>query len=205
MKKKILIVGAGGHAKSVIDVIESTKKYQIIGLIDNDRKKKNKKVLNYKILGRDIDLKKIRKYCKLAVIAIGQIKTSQKRKNTFKLLKKLKFSLPVICSSRSYVSKNAKIKDGTVIFHNAIVNAGTKIGKNCIINTGSIIEHDSDIGDHCHVSTRAILNGGVILKSNSFIGSGAVIRQDITIGENCIISANTFLNKNLNNNKIFKP
>ena len=86
-----------------------------------------------------------------------------------------------------------------------IIGAGAKIGKNCIINTGSIIEHDSNIGDHCHVSTRAILNGGVILKSNSFIGSGAVIRQNITIGENCIISANTFLNKNLNNNKIFKP
>ena len=58
MKSKILIIGAGGHAKSVIDVIEATKKYKIVGLIDNDIKKRNKKIYKYNILGRDKDLKK---------------------------------------------------------------------------------------------------------------------------------------------------
>ena len=205
MKKKILIVGAGGHSKSVIDVIESTKKYVIIGLIDNNFKMKNRKIFKYSILGNDKDLKAIRTRCKLATIAIGQIKNAQKRIDNFKLLKKLKFDLPKIFSTKAYISKNTKVGDGTVVFHGTHINAGSTVGKNCIINTRCIIEHDVKIGDHCHVSTGAILNGGVILGNNSFVGSGSVIKENVRIGKNCIVAAKTFLKKNLEDNTIYNP
>ena len=204
MKKKILIIGAGGHAKSLIDVIESTKRFKIIGLIDS---KKNKKSIfdKYKILGSDLQINKIKKYSKLAVVGIGQIKEAKKRINAYELLKKFKFKTPTICSPKSYVSKYSILEEGTVIFHGAIINAGAHIGKNTIINTRAVIEHDVKIGNHCHVSTNATLNGGVILGNNSFVGSNAVIKENIKVGINCIIAANTFLKKNLSDNEIYNP
>tara|TARA_B100001123_G_C15229965_1_gene994742 strand:- start:516 stop:1130 length:615 start_codon:yes stop_codon:yes gene_type:complete len=203
--EKILIIGAGGHAKSVIDVVESTKKYKIIGLIDNNTKINNKKIFKYEILGSNKDLKIMRKTCKFAIVGIGQIKSAQKRINNFELLKKLRFQIPKIFSTTSYISKNTIVGDGTVIFHGVYVNAGASIGDNCIINTRSIIEHDVKIGNHCHVSTGATLNGGVILGDNSFVGSGAVIKENVKIGKNCIVAAKSFLKKDLEDNKIYNP
>ena len=84
--KNIILIGAGGHCKSCIDVIEQQKKYKIIGIIDN-KKKVGTKIFNYKVIGNDSYLSKIKK-CKNVHISIGQIKTSEKRKNIFEKLKK---------------------------------------------------------------------------------------------------------------------
>jgi len=204
MKKKIMIIGAGGHARSLIDIIESTKKFKIVGLVDNGLRKK--KIFNkYKILGKDFQLSKLKKYSSLAIIGIGQIKDVKKRIFAYELLKKFNFKIPIICSPKSYISKYSSLEEGTVVFHGAIINSGACVGKNTIINTRAIIEHDVKIGNHCHVSTNATLNGGVVVGKNSFIGSNAVIKENIKIGNNCIIAANTFLKKNLANNQIYNP
>ena len=204
MKKKILIIGAGGHARSLIDVIETTKKFKIVGLINNGKSKK--KIFDkYKILGSDFQINKMKKYSKLVAIGIGQIKDPKKRIYAYELLKKFSFKMPTICSPKSYVSKYSLLEEGTVIFHGAIINAGAYIGKNTIINTRAIIEHDVKIGNHCHVATNTTLNGGVVLGKNSFVGSNAVIKENIKIGNNCIIAANTFLKKNLSDNQIYNP
>ncbi len=193
-KKKIILIGAGGHAVSSIDVIEKENKYKIYGLVD---KNKNKFFNKYKIIGTDKDLSKIKKIYNNALITIGQIKELFLREKIFKRLKALKFNLPIICSPLAYVSKSAKVGEGTIIMHKAVINAKSKIGENCIINTGAIVEHDVIIGDNCHISTGVILNGGVNIGSNSFIGSGAVVRQNIKIGKASFVNAKKFIDKNL--------
>tara|TARA_B110000211_G_scaffold195033_1_gene223493 strand:+ start:876 stop:1487 length:612 start_codon:yes stop_codon:yes gene_type:complete len=199
IKKKIVLIGAGGHGVSSADVIEKENKYQICGFIDE---KKNKSLNGYKIIGNDKDLSRIRKTISSALITIGQINNLFLREKIFKKLVKLRFNLPVLISPLAYVSKNASIGDGTIIMHRAIINAKAKIGRNCIINTGAIIEHDVIIEDNCHISTGSIVNGGAIIRSNSFIGSGAVIKQNIKIGKASIVNAKKFINKNLKDNSI---
>ena len=196
--KKILLIGAGGHSKSCIDVIELQKKYRIVGLIAN---KKEKEIFGYKDLGKDNLLNKLSSEISFALVTVGQIENYKIREKLFKKASNLGFKFPQIISPIAYVSKHAKIGNGTIIMHGAVVNAGAKVGKNCIINSKSLIEHDVQVGDNCHISTRATLNGGVIIKKNSFIGSSSVIRQNITIGEKCFINSNIFINKNLNNGK----
>lgn len=181
MKKKIILIGGGGHCHSVIDVIEQECKYDIIGIIDKKEHYGND-VLGYKIIGCDNDLKEIFKLCNDAVIAIGQMESSGTRIKLFDKLKEIGFSLPIIISPLAYVSKHALIGEGTVIMHHAIVNANAKIGKNCIINSKALIEHDVIVGNNCHISTASVLNGGIVVKDNSFIGSNATIRQGIEIG-----------------------
>jgi sugar O-acyltransferase (sialic acid O-acetyltransferase NeuD family) len=181
--KEIIILGAGGHCKSIIDVIELEAKYKIAGIVDNELDI-GSKVLGYEVIGRDEDLKKFREKYKYAIIGVGQIKTPNIRIKLFELLKSLNYVLPIIISPRAYVSKYAFIDEGSVIMHDAFVNANAKIGKNCIINTKAIIEHDVTIEDNCHISTGAIINGGTIVRKNSFIGSNAMAKEYIEIKEN---------------------
>ena len=180
MKEKIVLIGGGGHCHSVIDVIELTNKYEIIGIIDT-KENIGKKVLGYEIIGCDDDLETIFLSCKNALIKVGQIKTSDLRIKLFEKLKNIGFNLPIIVSSLAYVSKHSSIEEGTVIMHHALVNANVKIGKNCIINSKALIEHDCIIGNNCHISTASVLNGGVIVKDNTFFGSNATSKQVIEI------------------------
>ena len=195
--KKIILIGAGGHCTSCIDVIETQKKFKIIGLIDNIKKKL---LLGYKIIGNDKEIKKFSKKAYYALITTGHIKNSKIRENLFKKISNYGFKFPVIISPLSYVSKHASIGEGTIVMHGSVINAGAKIGKNCIINSKSLIEHDVVIEDYCHISTRSTVNGGVIIKKNSFVGSCSVIKQNLKIGKNCFINANLFLQKNLKDN-----
>lgn len=199
--KKIILVGAGGHCKSCIDVIEKEKKFKIIGIIDN---KKKGFFLKYKILGKDNCLKKYYKKTNYILISVGQIKNFQVRENLFKKIKKIKFKFATVVSPMSYVSKHALIDEGSIIMHGSIINAGAHIGKNCIINTKSLIEHDVTIGDHCHISTETTINGGVLIKKGTFIGSRSIIKNNISIGEGSIVGANLYINKNLKKNSFIK-
>lgn len=179
-KEKIVLIGGGGHCHSVIDVIEQTNKYEIIGIVDT-KENIGKKVLGYEIIGCDDDLETIFLSCKNAIITMGQIKSNDLRVKLFDKLKNIGFNLPVIISSLAYVSKHSFLDEGTIIMHHALVNANVKIGKNCIINTKALIEHDCIIGDNCHISTASVLNGGVTVKDNTFFGSNATSKQAIEI------------------------
>ena len=148
--EKIIIIGAGGHAHASIDVIEQCDKYSIVGLIVK-KEKLASTVFGYSVLGTDKELKKISKKIKYAFISVGQIKTSKIRINLYKKAIEAGFKMPIIISPHAYVSRRAKIGEGTIIMHGAVVNANAIIGKNCIINTSCIVEHDVIVADHCHV------------------------------------------------------
>ena len=200
---KILLIGAGGHARSCIDVIETIGQFEIVGLIEKDEEIKGDN-LGYPVIGTDNDLQDLRQQYKNVLITVGQIKSPTIRIKLYQLLKELVFTLPAIISPKAYVSKHAQVGKGTIIMHGAIVNANAKIGINCIINNKSLIEHDAVIGDHCHIATGAIINGEVSVGDETFIGSGALTRQAISIGENCVIGAGEVLKNDIESNKVVK-
>ena len=189
---KIILIGAGGHCKSVIDVIEQEGKFKIHGIVDKP-KLVGTKVLGYPVIGSDIDLKSLAKKYKYALVAVGQIKSAFSRIKLFKLGKSAGFYFPSIKSPHAYVSKYAKIGSGTVIMHDAIVNANSIVMENCIINSKALIEHDCLISNHCHISTNAIINGGVKIGSHSFVGSNVTTKNNIIIKANSFIKAGTLV------------
>jgi len=178
--KEILLIGGGGHCKSVIDVIEQEGKYKITGIVDK-KELIGQEVLGYKVIASDDDLEVLFKKYKYACVTVGQIKSNHLRIKLFTLLKEIGYELPIIISPLSYVSKHTTIEEGTVVLHHALVNAGAKIGINCIINSKALIEHDATIEDHCHISTATVINGGVVVKENSFIGSNTTTKEYIEI------------------------
>lgn len=195
----LILVGGGGHCESCIDVIESTGRYLIEGIVDI-KDKIGQNVLGYKIIASDEELGELSKNYNSFLITVGQIKSAGLRKRLFCRLKDLGVKLPVIISPTAYVSKHTSIAEGTIVMHKAFINAGAKVGINCIINTGAIVEHGAEIGDHCHISTGAILNGGVKLGENSFFGSCSVSREYITIGADVIVSAGVRVMRNVADN-----
>lgn len=181
MKKKILLVGFGGHSRSCIDVIDNTNNFKIIGYVEKNKRSKIHNT-NLRKLGYDEDLSVIFKHVKYAHISIGQMKNLELRKNIFQKLINIGFKMPTIISKKSIISKkNVNIGDGTIIMNNVTINCNTTIGENCIINTGSIIEHDCNIKSHTHIAPGTIVNGSVRIGKQSFIGAGSVIKQNKVI------------------------
>ena len=193
---KIVLVGAGGHAKACIDVIETEKKHSIYGLVEKSSID-NQEILGYKIVGSDDDLEKIFGEVGCALVTVGQIKSPAIRGRLFETLKSIGFNLPVIASPFAHLSKHSSIGDGSIIMHGAVVNASAGIGKNCIINNKALVEHDVKIQDHCHIATGAIINGDVTIGRGTFIGSGAIVNNGVNITSNCIIGAGTLVTQDI--------
>lgn len=191
-KPELLLIGAGGHARSCIDVIESEGLFQICGMVGL-KEQVATGFYGYQVIGLDTDLKELAKKYRHALIVVGQIQSSNLRERLYQSAIDVGFKLPHIISSKAHVSRFAKIGSGTIVMHGAIVNAGATIGENCIINSNALIEHDVKIGDHCHISTGVILNGGVVIGSSSFIGSGSIVKQEICIESKSIVSMGSII------------
>ena len=185
-KPALLLIGAGGHAKSCIDVIEQEDKFQIIGLVGSPNDV-GAHVLGYEVLGTDDALSELLNMTQYALVAVGQIGTNDLRSKLFSEIINIGFLSPIVISPMAYVSPHAVVGKGTVVMHRATINAGAKIGDNCIINSHVLIEHDVVVEDHCHIATSATINGGSTVGKSSFVGSGTTIRESVTIGQSCSI------------------
>jgi sugar O-acyltransferase (sialic acid O-acetyltransferase NeuD family) len=189
MKKKIVLIGAGGHAGSCIEVINSQKHFYISELVGI---KKNLYIQKkYKVVSEARFIKRKQNKTNI-LIAFGQLKLANKRKEKYKFYKNKKYTFPVIKSSSCYVSKSVKIGEGTIVMHKCFINTGSTVGKNCIINSGAIIEHDCIIEDNVHIAPGAIILGGSTIGENSFIGSGSVVKQNSNISKNFILPAKKY-------------
>jgi sugar O-acyltransferase (sialic acid O-acetyltransferase NeuD family) len=183
---RILLVGAGGHARACIDVIETTGHFAIGGLVGLPEQVGNR-VLGYPVLGTDGDLPALRGEFGAALVTVGHIKSPDIRIALFGRLREIGYVLPQIVSPRAHVSRHAGIAEGTIVMHGAIVNAGAVVGYNCILNSLSLVEHDSIVGNHCHIATAAAVNSGVQIGDGTFVGSNSSVRQGTRIGERCVI------------------
>lgn len=181
----IVLVGFGGHAKSIIDCIKRQNKYRIVGYTDLYDKN-----CEYTYLGTDEVLIQLYKNgIKNAVICVGYLGKDNVREVLFNRLKVIGYSLPVISDPSAIISSSSIIDEATFIGKNVVINAETKIGKCCIINTGVIIEHECIVGDFSHIAVGSILCGQVEIGKSCFIGANATIIQCRKIPNSCIVPA----------------
>lgn len=185
-KPSLVLIGAGGHARACIDVIEHLGTFDIAGLIGSEEELQ-RECLGYRVIATDSDFAKLAKLYQYALISVGQIESALFRQRLYDQAVVIGFKLPTIISPTAHVSRHAVVGDGTMVMHGAIVNAGAKVGSNCIINTNALIEHDAIVADHCHISTGAIVNGAANIGLGSFVGSQSVIKQGVTLGNNCVV------------------
>lgn len=178
----MILYGASGHAKVIIDILEANN--QKIDFIVDDNPALTE-LLGYEVRRNTGEYDE-------AIISIG---SSEIRKKVADSLKVNKYLTSVHPSA--VVSPRATIDEGTVVMQGAIVQSCAKVGKHCIVNTGASVDHDCEIGDFVHVAPHATVLGGVKVGEGSWIGAGAVVKQYITIGKNCMIGAGAVVLKDV--------
>lgn len=202
-KTELLLIGAGGHCRSCIDLISCIPDFDIAGVVDRDGSDL-KEVMGHSIIGTDSMLEVLLEKFNQVHITVGQIKTPKIRINLFNRAKSYGAEFPVLVSPSAYLSQRAKINEGSVLMHLTIINSEAEVGKNCIINNKALIEHDSIIGSHCHISTGVLINGGVVIEEGCFVGSGAIIHERVKIGGNSTIGAGQVVKTDIASNTVVK-
>lgn len=195
MKRSLILIGGGGHCKSVIEVAESAG-YEIKGILDMPDEVGKKVLPSHKVIGTDDEIPQYVEECDF-IITVGFIKNPALRVKLYNKVKAAGGRLATIIASTAHVSKYAELGEGTVIMHHAFVNAGAKIGDNCIINTFVNIEHDAEVGNQCHISTGTMVNGECKIGENCFIGSQSVCANCIEIASDIIIGAGSVVRKSI--------
>lgn len=190
-KKKLILIGGGGHAKVVIDAVREGGEFEICGIVDPAHPK-GASISGINVLGPDDILAKLfDQGIRDAFISVGSIdsKSIASRKRIYDTLKRVGFKLPCIIHPAAILAKDRVLGEGTFVAAAAVINPHVKIGKNVIVNTRSSIDHDCVIGDFAHIAPGAILSGGVKLACDVHIGANATIRQNVRIGEGSLIAA----------------
>jgi len=188
MSNNVIIIGAGGHAKVIADIILKNND-TLLGFLD-DNKSKNEIILGYPILGKINDIHLFEDKTAF-IIGIGDnfIRKSVSNKHD------VKWHTAIHPSAN--IGTDVDIKEGTVVMANAVINVSTKIGRHCIINTGVIIEHDNIISDYVNISSGTSLGGIVNIGECTFMGIGINVKNNINIINNCVIGAGATIVKNI--------
>jgi len=184
-KHRIVIVGAGDHAKVVLEALRAMNVFDVVGLTDPDAALQH--LLGAPVLGGDEILPDIlAKGVSSAVVAIG---SNRLRERVGQNLLAMSFTLPAVVHPSAVVSPSAQIGKGAVVMAGAMIGPLSIIGDLAIINTGAIVEHDNWIGQAAHVGPGVALAGRVRVGNRALVGVGSAVRPDISIGDDCTVGA----------------
>ena len=192
----LVLIGGGGHARSVADSIEAGGKFHIVGYTDyiND-------ACDLPYLGTDDELKRIYdKGVHKAAICVGYLGKSLVRDKLYNVTKDIGFELPRIVDPSAIISPKSYIGEGTFIGKGVCINAGAQVGKCSIINTCAVIEHNNIVGNFTHIATGSILCGDVQIGNHVIVGANSTIIQGIIVGSNTIIGAGSTVLHNVSDN-----
>ncbi|MGS2777505.1 acetyltransferase [Robertmurraya sp. GLU-23] len=202
MAKRILLVGGGGHCKSVLDSLLELDEYSEIGIIDV-KENVGKEIMNTPVIGCDEDLFELfAKGYKHAFVTIGSIGDPKLRIKIFNLLIEIGFEIPNIIDHSATVSRHVKMGNGIYIGKNAVINAGSFIYDGAIINSLALIEHDCVIEEFAHIAPGSILCGEVQIGKETHIGAKSVIKQQIRIGSKTVIGMGSIVLNDIRDNII---
>ncbi len=182
---KIAIIGAGGQARIVHEILSYDRNMEVVAFVDNMPRRGNENFKGIPIVGdHSVIPGLIRSGVRGAIVAVSM---NDIRKAHFEKLRGLGLELINAIHPTSSIAPSVRLGCGVTIAMGAIISTGVNIADNVIINTGAIIDHEDEIGEHAYVGSGCSLAGRVIVKKSALIGIGAIVRELVTIGENAII------------------
>lgn len=196
MNLPIIVIGAGGHARVLISVLQ-TRKMKIMGITDLEAKTAGDCINGISVLGQDNMILEKPPDSILLVNGIGSVGSTLPREAIYKKFKSRGYSFAAVIHPAAMIMDEVKLGEGVQIMAGAIVQTGCRIGDNTIINTGAVVDHDCIIGDHVHVAPGAVLSGGVQVGDRTHLGTAAVVIQEIEIGDSAIVGAGAVVIKNI--------
>lgn len=199
MTRPIIVVGAGGHAKVVIDTLLASSA-EIIGATDSNPEKIDTRILGVPVIGTDEVILQYKPEQIYLANGIGSVGLPTIRTGIFNYFKNLGYSFISSIHPSAVVASDVMVVEGAQIMAGAIIQPGCHIGSNSIINTGTSVDHDCFIGSHVHLAPRATLSGSVQIGDGVHIGTAAVLIQGVEIGKNSVVGAGAVVVKNVPQN-----
>ena len=197
---KIVIIGAGGHARVVYEIVSHDRNLEVVAFVDNVVHGRDEHIMGVRVMGDHSVLPRlIGDGVKGAIVAIGDNET---RASRFQELAALGLMAVSGIHPTSHIASSARLGSGVTIAMGAIVSTGARIGDNVIVNTGAIVEHEDELEDHVHIGPRCALAGRVTVKRGAFIGIGSVVKEYLTIGRNSIIGAGSVVLEDIPDNVV---
>ena len=192
---KVVIIGAGGHARAVYEILMHDLNIEVVGFVDNAADTLGEMIGGIHVVGDHSILPDLLEAGVLgAAIGIGDNKL---RRSYFEAITNIGFAPVNAIHPTAHIAHNVMIGRGVVIGTGTTVCTGARIGDNVIINTGAIIEHESIIGDDVHIAPGSSIAGRVTINRGAFVGIGSVIKEYVTIGENAVIGAGSVVLKDI--------
>lgn len=196
-EKSILIYAGGGHAKSLIDLVKSINKYEIIGIID-DLIQKDTIVMGIPVIGTRAILDKLEEKGLLFIAnGVGGIVNISSRVKVFDLIEKYKFQVPILVHHNAWVENSAIIEKGVQVFANSYVGSEALLKAFCMVNTNAVVSHDCIIGSYSHIAPGALLAGHVEVGDKTLVGMGVKTAIGIKIGDRARIGNGAIINANV--------
>lgn len=196
MNKPVLVLGAGGHAAVVIDILRQLN-CTVLGLVAKEQPKASTVFEGLTWYSSDEDVLSFDKDSILLVNAIGSLPGQETRAKVHQIFKLEGYTFMTVVSPKAILSDFASLAEGVHIMPGSIVNTNAYIGEGTIINSGAIIEHDCVIGRHNHIAPGAVLSGSVFTGDYVHIATGAKVIQGIQIGERALVGAGATVTKSL--------
>ncbi|NLK27394.1 MAG: acetyltransferase [Clostridiales bacterium] len=196
MQKPIIILGAGGHAKVLIDALQY-QSANILGVTDPDPELHGKDVMGIPIIGDDNSILQYGVNDIMLVNGMGKVNCSNKRMQIYQTFKERGYIFAKVIHPSAVISTGVYLAEGVHIMAGAIIQTLATIGVNTIINTRASIDHECIIGDHVHIAPGATISGGVEIGDNVLIGAGATIIQGIHVGASSVVGAGAVVTKDV--------
>ncbi len=182
----VLILGAGGHGKVVLDILRAAKQHNPVGFIDADRSLTGTTINGLPVQGAPNVLPKLRAKVKGAIVAIGDNHT---RRSYAAMVREHGLELVNALHPSAVVSAGVQIGRNVVVCAGGIVCVDVKLSDSVIVNTSAVVDHECEVGEAVHVCPGALLAGRVRVGAEAFIGMGAKVIQCLTIGDGAVIGA----------------
>lgn len=195
-QRPIIVLGAGGHAKVVIDTLLALGR-EIAGIADPDPETHGKDVLGVSVLGGE-EAVEARAAGDISLAnGVGSTGDAGRRKDVFERFRDKGYEFVSVVHPSAVVAAGVSPGHGAQIMAGAIIQPDCRIGENTVINTGAQVDHDCIIGDHVHVAPGAVLGGTVIVGAETHIGAGATVIQNTAIGDRCLVAAGAVVTEDL--------
>jgi UDP-perosamine 4-acetyltransferase len=188
MNRPVIVIGAGGHAKVLVDAMLLAG-VEILGLLDCNAKQAPEVVLGVPVLGDESLLEEHHPDSVLLVNAVGSVMNLQARRSVYEKWRSRGYEFTAVAHPGAIVSEDAEVSAGVQVLAGAVVGPGSFVGENTIVNTNAVVDHDCWIGAHCHIAPGAALSGGVVVGVQTHVGVGSSVIQNIRLGGECLVAA----------------
>ncbi len=196
MSLPVIILGAGGHAKGLVDALLAASAV-IAGIVDPDPALTGTKVLGVPVLGGDDIVNEYPPSEIQLVNGLGSVGLPVKRQQLFEKFKGMGYKFATVVHPSAVIASDVVLGEGVQVMAGVVIQPGCRIGINSIINTRASVDHDCAIGDHVHIAPGVTMSGGVKIGMGSHIGTGATVIQGLSIGNGCLVAAGAVVTNNI--------